>query len=64
MLPPMKQVLLHIAGLAVLAALPLSWWLAGRGASNAGVRQMREGRASMDRLTAGTGFAPPPGGGT
>lgn len=58
----MRTVLLSFGAFAIIVALPLSWWLAGRGKDNPGVRQMRDHRASMDRLSAGTGVTPPPGG--
>jgi hypothetical protein len=48
---------------AMLLALPLSWWLVVRSRRDPGIRRIDDNRAEVDRLSAGTGFGSPPGGG-
>jgi hypothetical protein len=59
----MKLVLLYLGAVAVFAALPLSWWLATRVQDDPHVRLGEANRAAVDRLSAGTGFGMPAGGG-
>ena len=59
----MKLVLLYFGAAAILVAVPATWWLRARVQDDPQVRLGEENRAAVDRLSAGTGFGMPAGGG-